>query len=300
MPGPGLRARALAVAAHLAHFRSDLAAVVALGAEGRAARTVGARRARADALLWLARARDRLGTKEGPGRPAGEGSGAPEGLGASPAESRALLEESLALWREVGEPWGEAQALEWIGAVTRDAGDLRGSRPSYAAALAQRRALGDRRGIAQTLGSLANLAVLQGEYAAAIACAEESLSTARALGDRARVASALSTLSLVAQAMGDAALAHRYLELQLAAAQQADAAPMVVLAAYRLAVLAAARRGGSGRQAVPAGPAPLACSGTSPRARSAASLGWRPSPWPVACRSRRRAYWAPPRPAGQV
>ena len=74
-----------------------------------------------------------------PGRPRpsrGRRVGGAGSTGASPAEARALLEESLALWREVGEPWGEAQALECLGAVPRDSGDLRGARPSYEAALA--------------------------------------------------------------------------------------------------------------------------------------------------------------------
>ena len=152
---PGRRARALAVAAQLAHAEGDNAAAVALGTEGAAlAVAPGDRRARADALLWLAMARFRLERSASAGLRA---DGAPGTPGA-----RALLEESLALWRDAGEPWGVAQALEYLGAVTRDAGDPRGARPRYAAALALRRERGDARGVAQTLCSLANLALPAG------------------------------------------------------------------------------------------------------------------------------------------
>lgn len=100
-----------------------------------------------------------------------------------------------------------------------EAGDLRGARSRYEAALALRRDLGDGRGIAQTLQSLANFARRQDDYATAIARSEESLATARAIGDQRRVAVSSEALAAVAHTMRDSALARRHLEAQLVAGQ---------------------------------------------------------------------------------
>src|SRR4051812_23788797 len=117
----------LAVAAQLAHIDQDLAAAATAGADGAAlAREAGDGRARADALLWGARARFRLGNWVGAARRGASGGPVDE-----VAERPALLEGSLARWRELGEPWGVAQALEFLGAVTRDSGDPQGALPHY-------------------------------------------------------------------------------------------------------------------------------------------------------------------------
>ncbi len=69
--------------------------------------------------------------------------------------SRALLEECLAIARELGDRLGIAFALNGLGNVGAEQGDYPGARVLYEESLTIRRELGDRRGIAIALEGLA-------------------------------------------------------------------------------------------------------------------------------------------------
>jgi non-specific serine/threonine protein kinase len=165
-----------------------------------------------------------------------------EGQGAYEEATR-LLEESLALWREVGDRAGLARALSNLGRVVegqrKDAraralleealaifielnarGDIAGTRAAlgfvaefqgdYETAwslleqgLSQFRSLGDEWGIAHTLGNMAITARRHGQYDRALAFYEEALTRARSIGDRRGIIRGLNGLALSLASLGE-------------------------------------------------------------------------------------------------
>jgi non-specific serine/threonine protein kinase len=111
-----------------------------------------------------------------------------------------LLEESVTLFRDIGDKWGLAMALGVLGTVVSAQGD-----PSHAAALyeesrALRRALGDKWGMASALCQLATVVFEQGDAGRATALYEESRALRRALGDQHGMAECCEGLAEVAVA----------------------------------------------------------------------------------------------------
>ena len=117
--------------------------------------------------------------------------------------ARALLEESLAIRRELGDRLGIAGSLHSLGTVDCDQGDYPAGRVLLEESLAIRRELGDRFGIAASLNNLGNVALYQGDCPAARALYEESLAIRRELGDRFSIAMSLGNLGNVALDRGD-------------------------------------------------------------------------------------------------
>jgi predicted ATPase/class 3 adenylate cyclase len=115
----------------------------------------------------------------------------------------ALHEESLALFREVGDRWGIAISLSYLGHRASVQGEYGRARALLEESLVLARGLGDRRVIALSLNSLGEVARVQGEYERARALYEESLALFRELGDKRSVAIPLVNLGLVAQAQGE-------------------------------------------------------------------------------------------------
>ena len=111
---------------------------------------------------------------------------------------------------------GIATSLNNLGEVMLELGDRPAARALLEESLAIKRALGDRRGIAISLGNLGTLARLQGDYAAAQTLYEESLALRQELGDRLGIAIMLSHRGLVAYHQGDCAAARALHEKVLA------------------------------------------------------------------------------------
>jgi tetratricopeptide (TPR) repeat protein len=177
------RAEGLAVAAQLAFATQTHEQARILGAEGAdLARGLGAHRVLADALLWFGAGALRTGME---------------------ADARAALQESLALWRDLGEVWGAAQASDLLGTAIRDGGDPAGALPYYEWALTERRQLDDRRGLTQSLQSLGATARAMGDVTRAVSLMKTALPLAQRLRDRRRIAISLSTLARVAGESGD-------------------------------------------------------------------------------------------------
>jgi predicted ATPase/serine/threonine protein kinase len=93
-----------------------------------------------------------------------------------------LAEESLALYRELGDTRGIAFSLHQLERVARARGNLRASRSLSEEALALFKEAGDKERVAWSLFRLARLHREQGEYSRAYALAEESLAVHRELG----------------------------------------------------------------------------------------------------------------------
>ena len=108
--------------------------------------------------------------------------------------ARALFEESLALWREIGDKRGIATALNDLGWVAWRQGNYAAARTLSAESLALWKDLGERQGMATALTNLGWLAHHQSDYAEARALFEESLTLRRALEDTRGVAFSLALL----------------------------------------------------------------------------------------------------------
>jgi DNA-binding CsgD family transcriptional regulator len=119
------------------------------------------------------------------------------------AHSKAQLEESLHLWQALGHQQGAALALNVLGRVAREQGDLERAASYYGAGLAAAQSVGDTRGIALARDHLGDVALLQGDCERAALLYGESLTLFREVGDVRRIAVSLTNLAYVATRRGD-------------------------------------------------------------------------------------------------
>jgi predicted ATPase len=106
-------------------------------------------------------------------------------------QANRLYETSLALYRSIGDRWGEATALEYLGWVASDLGEFERSQELYQASLEIRRRLGDHRGIASLLNLLGTRAVCLGRFEEGDQLIRESTAIYQELGDMAGVCDGL-------------------------------------------------------------------------------------------------------------
>jgi len=143
---------------------------------------------------------------------------------------RAQLEESVAIWRELGDKRGLALALSfsnslgWVALMERRVAE---ARALFAEGAALWRELGDKWGLATALRGL-GAAVRRDDPAAARPIVEESVALFREVGDRAGLADALWNLGNMARQEGDHTQAAALLEESLALARQADAKGIIL------------------------------------------------------------------------
>ncbi len=133
--------------------------------------------------------------------------------------ARALHEESLLIWRELGDAPGMALALNNLGNVAWKQADYTAARRFHEESLKIRRDLGDQGGVAASLHNLGMVAWNQGDFPVARALFEESLALKRQLGDRWGMATSLNALGVIAFELGDAAAARPFYAESLALAQ---------------------------------------------------------------------------------
>jgi tetratricopeptide (TPR) repeat protein len=110
-----------------------------------------------------------------------------------------------------------AVSLNALAVTARDRGEVAASRSLFEESLAVWRDLGDSRVVARSLSNLANVVKLQGEYAQARALHDECRSIFRQLDDRLGAAWSLNYEGDVAREQGDATAAHALYEQSLAA-----------------------------------------------------------------------------------
>ncbi len=122
---------------------------------------------------------------------------------------RKLYEESLAIFRDLGDRWGIPAVLNNLGEMAYALGDYDEASARFAESLAIRREIGDRRGVAGQLNNLGRAKCAKGDFAGARDLHEESVRILCELGDRKVFAEALEGLANVAAGSADPVQAAR-------------------------------------------------------------------------------------------
>jgi DNA-binding CsgD family transcriptional regulator/tetratricopeptide (TPR) repeat protein len=133
--------------------------------------------------------------------------------------ARALLEEALAVWRELGDQRGIAMALAHTASLDWNEGNLDRARDQGEEALTTYRRLGDRFDVSTALQILGAISLLSGDYPRARAELEEGLQLLQGLDSAVKGALA-STLGWLSLAEGDERRAAALWEEQLASCRK--------------------------------------------------------------------------------
>jgi predicted ATPase/DNA-binding CsgD family transcriptional regulator/predicted metal-dependent hydrolase len=131
------------------------------------------------------------------------------------AQAVAYHQQSLALWRELGDQRGMARSLNNLGLVARETGDFAQALQLAAEALALFEEVGDRHGAGISRFNLGQAARWQGDLALAAAHYQEGVRVFRDLGDQRFVATILNSLARVALGQGHYASARAHVDESL-------------------------------------------------------------------------------------
>jgi len=156
-----------------------------------------------------------------------------------------LAEQSLALYREIGDQWGIAFAMQTLArtAITQD--DFRRAEELLEPTLSMFRQTNDKWALSRSLLLLGLRASVMGDYVRAAALEEEALALSRQLGDTWHIAWTLSTLGQVELWQGKFDLAKKYLEETLTVLG-GDANWQAAMALHRLGVVARCQQDAEG------------------------------------------------------
>jgi predicted ATPase/DNA-binding CsgD family transcriptional regulator len=133
----------------------------------------------------------------------------------------ALLEESLAIYKELEDGWGIGSALQSLGSIARERGRYAEAEALHNESLALQRELGNEEGIARSLDGLGFAAWLQGDPDLAWSLCSEALNLYRGLQDTEGIAWSLVNLGAAAQYRGDVGRATALLEESLMLSREA-------------------------------------------------------------------------------
>ncbi len=128
------------------------------------------------------------------------------------AEAIARLEESLSIWRDLGDQRGIAVTLSHIGYTTYKRGDLTRARTILEEALSLARKCSDPGALSRALNGLGIVEQRQGKYEEADAYFREALRIATAAPDLPGIAGALTNLGSLARERGNYQTARRHHE----------------------------------------------------------------------------------------
>jgi predicted ATPase/predicted amidohydrolase len=131
-------------------------------------------------------------------------------------EAEGLLREALALTREIGDRFGAAWTLNALGTVAWNLGKYEEAKALYQESLAIERELGNQRGMAITLNNLGIIHGLLGDLEEAQVLFTESLAISEKLGDLPSMSRCLNNLGVVATKLEDFEQARRFHERGLA------------------------------------------------------------------------------------
>ena len=120
-----------------------------------------------------------------------------------PETSRALLEESITIARELKDKAGEAECLLELGGIAHMRNEYEEAAALFRESLAIYRELADKWGIAESLIRLAYIVEIHGDSEAAESMWEEALAISRELGNKMAIAQCLNRLGNRARLRGD-------------------------------------------------------------------------------------------------
>ena len=118
-------------------------------------------------------------------------------------QAEVWFQESLALWRQVGDTTRVAATIGNLGLVAQNRHDIARALASFRESHALYEAAGDQRGMAVSLGARARVERQKGNDAEAVPLLERSLALFRELGDDRSLANSLANLGHSALALGD-------------------------------------------------------------------------------------------------
>ena len=132
-----------------------------------------------------------------------------------------FAEQSLDLYRSLGDQWGIAVSMNACAIIARDRGDYAAAQSYLQECLVCWRSLGDRVAEARSLHNLANLVKARGDYSRARKVLEEAAGIFRELGDRSGAAWSLSQQGDMAREQADLAAARTLYQQALSAFREA-------------------------------------------------------------------------------
>jgi tetratricopeptide (TPR) repeat protein len=127
-------------------------------------------------------------------------------------EAKQVCEQSLALYRALGDQWGAANVLHESAMIAWGLGAQSETRHLYEQSLAIRQALDDRRGVASSLGSLAWMARSQWQFEEAERLNRQSSAILQEIGDPTGIVKGLEGLATTCYCAGNFGKAHSLLE----------------------------------------------------------------------------------------
>lgn len=131
------------------------------------------------------------------------------------SSARTCYEQAITLYREVGYKLGESDVINNLASVLDGTGDYDQIRTLLEQALTLKRQIGDRQGECSILINLGFFAVAQGDYTSAFTYYQLSLETAEAIHGRELEASTLNNMGVLFAAQGDYASAQEYYQRSL-------------------------------------------------------------------------------------
>jgi tetratricopeptide (TPR) repeat protein len=135
-------------------------------------------------------------------------------------EAQPLYEQSLALYREIGDRAGEGTTLGNMGAIYHARGDYDTALKYLEQSLEIRQEVGDRAGEGTTLNNISLIYDARGDYDKALKYLEQSLKIRQEVGDRAGEGVTQNNISGIHWAQGDYTTALKYLEQSLEIRQE--------------------------------------------------------------------------------
>jgi predicted ATPase len=156
-------------------------------------------------------------------------------------QARNLLEESIAISRELGDAQNLAGALSGLGWVLYRQKDIGLASQLLHESVTSARKAGDKWAIANTLESLARLLYFQGDVSKAHLLLDESVALSREVGDKESLARILTTFVTVALNQGEVAHAEELAQESYLLAQELGTKPLKALTLNSLGDVAMAQ-----------------------------------------------------------
>jgi tetratricopeptide (TPR) repeat protein len=132
-----------------------------------------------------------------------------------------FLEQSFALYEQLGDQWGVAVSLNALAVSARDRGDYGSAQHNSERSLVCWRALPDKLSVARCLHNLANVVKVRGDYSRAQAVLREATSIFEELGDTSGAAWSINQQGDIARDECDLATARHYYQRALSAFRKA-------------------------------------------------------------------------------